>query len=145
MPDFKKNTMKTKIIIVLIAAGLLFGFQKNESTDPASIVKGMVKVAIYYPNDEGNTFDMDYYANTHMPMAAELFGDNLKAMVIDKGLGGGAPGVAAPYVAIGYFYFADMATCQSEMGEHSKTLQADVPNYTNIKPVLQISEILTAE
>jgi len=137
--------MKTKISILLIMAGLLFGFQNNESTDQATIEKGMIKVAIYYPNADGNTFDMDYYANKHMAMAADLFGDDLKAMVIDKGLAGGAPNTAATYVAVGYFYFADMATFQSSMGTHSETLQADVPNYTNIKPVLQISEVQTAE
>jgi len=131
--------------MLLIMAGLLFGFQKNESIYHSQIEKGMIKVTIFYPNAEGNTFDMDYYANKHMPMAAELFGDELKALVIDKGLSGGAPESAAPYLAVGYFYFADMASCQSSMGTHSKTLQADVPNYTNIKPVLQISEVESAQ
>lgn len=105
----------------------------------------MIKVAIFYPNGEGNTFDMDYYSNKHMPMAADLFGDSLKAMVIDKGLAGGAPDAPAPYVAIGYFYFENMEACQNSMGSHSDKLQADVPNYTNIQPVLQISEVQTAE
>ncbi len=137
--------MKTKLGVLFIAAALLFGFRNDGSSDHSKIKKGMVKVAIFYPNGEGNTFDMDYYSNKHMPMAADLFGDGLKAMVIDKGLGGGAPDTTAPYVAIGYFYFADMATCQSLMGTHSEALRADVPNYTNIRPVLQISEVVTAE
>ena len=137
--------MKTKISILLIAVAILFGFQKNESNDYSKIEKGMIKVTILYPNAEGNTFDMDYYANKHMPMAADLFGDALKAMVIDKGLAGGAPDSASPYVAIGYFYFENMETCQSSMGAHSEVLQADVPNYTNIRPILQISEVQTAE
>ena len=137
--------MKTKISILLITVGLLFGFQKNESIDHSKIEKGMIKVTIFYPNGEGSTFDMDYYANKHMPMAADLFGDSLKAMIIDKGLAGGAPDSEAPYLAVGYFYFADMASCQSSMGTHSKTLQADVPNYTNIKPILQLSEVQTAQ
>ncbi|MEP3209906.1 MAG: EthD family reductase [Maribacter sp.] len=137
--------MKTKISILVIVAGLLYGFTKYESSGQSKIEEGMVKVAIFYPNGEGNTFDMEYYTNKHMPMAAGLFGDQLKAMVIDKGLGGGAPDSAAPYVAIGYFYFADMPTCQSAMGTHSGALRADVPNYTNIQPVLQISEVVSAD
>lgn len=136
--------MKTKISILLIAALLFVSFQKMEGTDQSNITKGMIKVAIFYPNGEGNTFDMDYYTNKHMPMAADLFGEHLKAMVIDKGLGGGAPNTDAPYVAVGYFYFADLATCQTQMGTHSAALRADVPNYTNIQPVLQISEVVTA-
>ncbi len=137
--------MKTKITLLVVVAGLLYGFTKYESSGESKIEEGMVKVAIFYPNGEGNTFDMDYYTNNHMPMAAGLFGDKLKAMVIDKGLGGGAPDSTAPYVAVGYFYFADIATCQSEMGTHSEALRADVPNYTNIKPVLQISEVVSAD
>jgi hypothetical protein len=41
-----------------------------------------------YPNGEGKTFDMDYYATKHMPMAASLFGNSLKTMSIDKGVAG---------------------------------------------------------
>ncbi|MFS4491941.1 EthD family reductase [Maribacter sp. 2308TA10-17] len=137
--------MKTKITLLVVVAGLLFGFTKYESSGESKIKEGMVKVAIFYQNGEGNTFDMDYYTNKHMPMAAGLFGDKLKAMVIDKGLGGGAPDSAAPYVAVGYFYFADLATCQSQMGTHSEALRADVSNYTNIQPVLQISEVVSAD
>lgn len=137
--------MKTKITLLLVVVGLLYGFTKYESSGESKIEKGMIKVAILYPNGEGNTFDMDYYTNKHMPMAAGLFGDKLKAMVIDKGLGGGAPDSEAPYVAIGYFYFADLVTCQTQMGTHSEALRADVPNYTNIKPELQISEVVSAD
>ena len=49
----------------------------------------MVKVAIFYPNGEGKTFNMDYYSNKHMPMAANLFGESLKAWSIDKGVANG--------------------------------------------------------
>ncbi|TMM57401.1 EthD family reductase [Maribacter algarum] len=137
--------MKIKITLLVIVTGLLYGFTKFESSGESKIEEGMIKVAIFYPNGEGNTFDMDYYTNNHMPMAADLFGDKLKAMVIDKGLGGGAPDSPAPYVAVGYFYFPDMATCQTQMGTHSEALRADVPNYTNIQPVLQISEVVSAD
>jgi len=105
----------------------------------------MIKVAIFYPNGEGKTFDMDYYSNKHMPMAASLFGDSLKAMSIDKGLANGAPDMPVQYLAIGYFYFDTMSTFQNSMGPNSEKLKADVPNYTNIQPVIQISEVQTAE
>ena len=44
---------------------------------------------------------MDYYPYKHMPMAANLFGDSLKAMSIDKGLASGTPDMSGPYLAIG--------------------------------------------
>ncbi len=137
--------MKTKICFLLIVAGLLFGCVQNKSTNNTKIKKGMIKVAIFYPNGEGKTFDMDYYSTKHMPMAASLFGDSLKAMSIDKGLASGTPDTPVPYLAIGYFFFETMASCQNSMRPNSEKLRADVPNYTNIQPVIQISEVQTVE
>jgi uncharacterized protein (TIGR02118 family) len=137
--------MKTKINFLLMILGLLFGCQQNKSTSYPKIKKGMIKVAIFYPNGEGKTFDMDYYSNKHMPMAASLFGESLKAMSIDKGLASGTPNAPVPYLAIGYFYFETMASCQSAMKPNSEKLRADVPNYTNIQPLIQISEVQRAE
>lgn len=132
--------MKTKISLLLVVLGVLSGCQNNPK-----IKEGMIKVAIFYPNGEGKTFDMDYYANKHMPMAASLFGDSLKAMSIDKGLANGRPDEPLQYLAIGYFYFETMSSCQNSMKANSDKLRADVPNYTNTQPVLQISEVQRAE
>jgi uncharacterized protein (TIGR02118 family) len=137
--------MKTKFSFLLLVLALLFGCQQNESTHAPKIKKGMIKVAIFYPNGEGKTFDMDYYSTKHMPMAASLFGDSLKAMSIDKGLASGTPDAPVPYLAIGYFYFETMSSFQNSMGPNREKLRADVPNYTNIQPVIQISEVQTAE
>ncbi len=137
--------MKTKIGLLLVILGLLFGFRQHESPYNPKIKKGMIKVAIFYPNGEGTTFDMDYYSTKHMPMAARLFGDSLKAMSIDKGLVGGTPDTPLPYLAIGYFYFETMSACQNSMKAASAKLRIDVPNYTNSKPIIQISEVQLAE
>ncbi len=137
--------MKTKFSVLLIVLGLLSGCQQNNPTGNSKIKKGMIKVAIFYPNGEGKTFDMDYYSTKHMPMAASLFGDDLKAMSIDKGIANAAPDERLLYVAIGYFFFDSMASFQNAMGPNAEKLRADVPNYTNIKPVLQISEVQTVE
>lgn len=137
--------MKTKSTLLALALIVLFGFTKNESTDYPKIEKGMIKMTIFYPNAEDATFNMDYYINNHMAMAADLMGDNLKAMMIDKGLSGGAPDSPSPYVAVGYFYFESMEAFQNAMGPISDKLKADVPNYTNIQPVIQFSEVQTVQ
>jgi len=137
--------MNLKLNVLLLTLGLLFSLQQNYMTDDSKIQKGMIKVAIFYTNEEGKTFDMDYYSNKHMPMAASLFGDDLKAMSIDKGIGGIAPDSPAKYSAIGYFYFESMEVMQKSMGAHSERLRKDVPNYTNIRPEIQISEVQRAE
>ncbi|OIN60448.1 EthD family reductase [Arsenicibacter rosenii] len=137
--------MKTNISILLIAFCLLFSFRQPQSSDTPKIKKGMIKVAIFYPGGDGKTFDMDYYTTKHMPMAARLFGESLKAMAIDKGLASGTPDTPLPYLAIGYFYFETLSACQNSMKTHSAQLRADVANYTNTKPVVQISEVQLAE
>jgi uncharacterized protein (TIGR02118 family) len=137
--------MKTKFGFLLIVLGVLFGCQQNKSAYSPKIKKGMIKMAIFYPNGEGKTFDMEYYSNKHMTMAASLFGDSLKAMSIDKGLASGIPDEPVPYLAIGYFYFETLSSLQNTVGPHREKLRADIPNYTNIQPVIQISEVQTAE
>ena len=133
--------MKTKLTILIlgIALFLLNCQQQASDTTPK---KGMIKVTILYPNSEGKTFDMDYYANKHMPMVAELLGDSLKLLKIDKGISGRSADEPIPYLAIGYLYFDKLSAYQNSFGPHAEQIVGDVPNYTNIQPVVQISEVL---
>ena len=140
--------MNTKIISIaglVVLVGLLFGFQQKTPTENTQIKKGMIKVTILYSNGDGKKFDMDYYSNKHMPMVASLLGDSSKLFEIDKGIAGRTPDEPIPYLAIGYFYFETMSACQNSMKANSATLRADVPNYTNTQPVIQISEVQTVE
>jgi len=137
--------MQTRISLLILLLVTSFACQQQEPSNHPNIKKGMIKVSILYPNGAGKTFDMDYYANKHMPMAASLFGDALKAMVIDEGIAGRTKDSPIPYLATGYFYFEDMATFQSAMGVNSEKLRADVPNYTNNQPVIQVSKVQTVE
>ena len=54
----------------------------------------------------------------------------------------GAPGAPAPYVAIGHVYFNALEGFQKGMGQHGKDIMADIANYTNIAPQIQISEVV---
>ena len=104
--------------------------------------KGMIKVSVLYPNGEGKNFDMDYYCNQHVPMVGELLGDSVKAATVEKGLGGGEPGSTAAYAAMGNLYFASMDSFQSSFGPNAEKIMGDLPNFTNIEPVVQISEVM---
>ena len=101
----------------------------------------MFKVAILYPNDEGKTFDMDYYEKKHMPMVARFLGTNLKFYEIDKGIAGRTPNDKVPYLAVGYFYIKDVAEYNKAIGQNRDAVINDIKNYTNIQPVVQISEV----
>ena len=134
--------MKIKIIPLIFAAiALLTCCQQTTSSDASKIKKGMIKVTILYPNSDGKTFDMDYYSNKHMPMLANLFGDSLKLLAIDKGIAGRTPDEPIPYLAIGYLYFDKLSAYRNSFGPNAEKIIGDIPNYTNIQPVLQISEV----
>ena len=102
---------------------------------------GLYKIAVFYPNGDDKTFDMDYYQNKHMPMVAGFLGKNLKFYEIDKGISGRTPNDKPPYVAIGYFYCYDAAEYGKAIAQNREAVVADFKNYTNIQPVVQISQI----
>ena len=101
----------------------------------------MFKVVILYPNGDDKTFDMDYYEKKHMPMVAGLLGTNLKFYEIDKGLSGRTPNDKVPYLAVGYFYVKDVAEYNKAIGQNRDAVISDFKNYTNIQPVIQVSEV----
>ena len=104
--------------------------------------KGTIKVSVLYPDGDGKTFDMDYYCNTHVPMVAGLLGDAVVGATVEKGLGGGAPGSAAPHVAMGNLYFNTMESFENSFGPNAEEIMADLPNFTNIEPTIQVSEVM---
>ena len=101
----------------------------------------MIKVSGYYPNLEGKMFDIDYYCDKHLALAKELLGDSLKKVDVEKGLAGGTPDSPAIYVAVGSLYFESIESFQNAFIPVAEKLMADVPNYTNIEPIIQISEV----
>ena len=103
----------------------------------------MIRVSVMYPSGEGKKFDHDYYVNKHMKLVRErLTSFGLVRTEVDKGVAGGAPGSPAPYVAIGHVYFNALDGFQKGMGQHGKEIMADIANYTNIPPQIQISEVV---
>ena len=101
----------------------------------------MIKVSVFYANEEGKKFDMDYYLNSHIPMVQEKLGDTLKGGAVDQGLGGAEPGSPATYLAMAHLLFDSVEAFQSAFGPHAEAIMADIPNFTDIQPTIQISEV----
>ena len=101
----------------------------------------MIKVSVFYPHSDGTSFDMDYYCNSHMPMVREKLGDVCKNVAIDGGLGGSEPDSPPTYVAMGHLYFDSVEDFQSSFGPHAEAIMGDIPNYTDIEPVIQVSQV----
>jgi len=101
----------------------------------------MIRVTILYPNSEGAKFDMAYYTSKHMPLLKERCGLACRSIGADLGVAGGAPGAKSTYIAIGYAVFDSAEAFQKAFAPHAQEILADVKNYTNLQPILQISEI----
>ena len=100
-----------------------------------------IKVSVFYPNTAGKKFDIDYYLNKHAPLVSKTLGSALVDSSYDKGPGGGAPGSPAPFVAIANLYFNSMEEFGASFGPSAPVFMADMPNYTDIEPVVQVSEV----
>ena len=104
----------------------------------------MTKISILYPNNKGSWFDMRYYVDTHMPLSIELLSTHpgFKGVSVERGLGGAEPGTDPAYVAMCHFLFDSIEDFMAAFMPLAERLQGDMPNYTDIKPVIQVSEVL---
>jgi uncharacterized protein (TIGR02118 family) len=100
----------------------------------------MIKISVMYPHAPGARFDHDYYRDRHMPMVKRLMGAHLRRYTIDRGLAGGDPGSPPTYAAACHLYCDSVQAFQEGFGPHTAEILGDVPSYTDIKPVMQISE-----
>jgi uncharacterized protein (TIGR02118 family) len=101
----------------------------------------MIKLSIFYPNDEGKTFDKDYYINAHMPLSIKLQGDAIKHVEVEFGFSGGTPGSKPPYIVICNFWYDSFEAFQNAFMPHAETLMKDIANYTDVETIIQFSEV----
>lgn len=141
--------MKFRLIIsffLLTACFAAFGqekqFSKAEKHQSDVVEKGLIKVSVMYPFAEGKTFNMEYYEAKHMPMVAGFLGSNLVKYTIEKGVASGIPNQPLPYMAIGTFYVKSLSDYQAAIGPNIDKIRADFANYTNIAPLILVSEVV---
>ncbi|HVV56487.1 MAG TPA: EthD family reductase [Mucilaginibacter sp.] len=100
----------------------------------------MIKIDVFYPAGIGNTFDMEYYCNKHLTMVMQL-SKLCRRAEAETGLSGMAPGSAPTYVAMGHLTYDSINDFNASFMPHIEAITADIPNYTNIEPVIQICEV----
>lgn len=64
---------------------------------------------------------------------------------VDRGLAGGAPGAPPAYVAMCHIYADCVEAFQAGFGPNAGEIMADIPNDTDLAPVLQISEVVVGQ
>ncbi|VAW94434.1 hypothetical protein MNBD_GAMMA22-3142 [hydrothermal vent metagenome] len=103
----------------------------------------MFNIASIYPKKNDYTFDFEYYLNKHMPMSINLLSSakGFKGVSVEKGIDIEEPKIESSYVAMCHYYFETLEDFLAAFHPHTKTLQGDIGNYTNIEPVIQINEV----
>ena len=101
----------------------------------------MVKVSVYYPNEEGKRFDWDYYLSKHIPLVRNLLGANCTNATVDQGLTGSTPGSKPAYIAVCHLHFNSVDEYVSSFAPNAAAIMGDIPNYTDIVPIAQINQI----
>ena len=141
--------MKFRLIIsflLLTTCLVAFGQEKQSRKDKKHnsdvVEKGLIKVCVMYPFAEGKTFNMEYYETKHMPMVAGYLGSNLAKYTIEKGVASGIPNQPLPYMAVGTFYVKSLSDYQAAIAPNRDAIRADFQNYTNVAPVILISEVV---
>ncbi len=101
----------------------------------------MIKVSVLYPGGAGSTFDMAYYLNRHIPMVRARLGAPCRSAAVEQGMSGPVPGSLPAFNAMGHLYFDSVEHFQAAFGPHAGAIMGDIPNYTNVQPTIQVSEV----
>ena len=93
-------------------------------------------ISVFHPVTPENTFDLDYYLTSHLSLVKRLLGP--------MGLRDTRVLTAAPdstYPVIAELTFDDLKSLKAALAAHNAQIQADIPNFTDVTPLVQISEI----
>jgi uncharacterized protein (TIGR02118 family) len=103
----------------------------------------MIRVNITYTATSGSRFDHDYYVTRHVPLFRRLLaGHGIGAVTVDQGLGSLVPGAPAAYTCVVSVAFDTIEQVQQGMAAHGAEILGDIPNFTDIQPVIQVSKAL---
>ncbi len=99
----------------------------------------LYRLSASYPYTE--TFDMDYYLETHIPLVEELWADNgLLEVRIDRGVAVPGSEDNAPLVVMTLLTFGSLEDLEAALAEDGDAIVGDIPNFTDAGVELQINE-----
>lgn len=102
----------------------------------------MVRVTVMYEQQDGKRFDEDYFLNSHIPTVREKLQPlGMLKLEVDRGVSGGG-GDPSQYLFLAHMVFDSLESFQNAFGRTREEISSDVQNYTDIKPRIQISEII---
>lgn len=102
----------------------------------------MIRVSVYYPAGEGAVFDHAYYESTHRQLVERrLQPMGLVGIQVERGMAG-LDGGPARFMACGHLHFDTAEQVEAALAAHGEELLGDIPNYTNIQPIIQLNSVV---
>lgn len=99
--------------------------------------KQTMSLNVIYPNHDGARFDMNYYRETHIPLAMKVM--KADSVILIEGVPMGD--TPAPYVMIAHFQFASPEALKvARDNPHMAEVRADIPTFTDIKPTVMLGK-----
>ena len=102
----------------------------------------MIKVSVMYSYKPNVRFDHDYYRTKHLPLIKSRMGAALKYYAIDKGLMSRDGKSPSAFVAMCHLLCDSLDAYQSAFAPHAREIQGDIPNFTDVTPIIQISAVV---
>jgi uncharacterized protein (TIGR02118 family) len=101
-------------------------------------------ITVLYPNTPDVKFDFDYYRSKHIALIKRLYGRGIAKIELRHGVAT-QDGSPIPYIAVINIWIGSQKVFDDATAKHAKELIADVPNFTNARPVIQIDEVVASK
>jgi uncharacterized protein (TIGR02118 family) len=102
----------------------------------------VIVVSVRYPHDPSARFHPDHYRERHLPLVRELLEPmGMRSLTYYRPV---AADSEPPFQLIAELRFDTMAATEAALTAHGPTTQADIANFTELKPLVLIGEELQA-
>lgn len=103
----------------------------------------LTRISILYPNKAGARFDFDHYTNIHLPLAVGLLGAHpgYRGVTVERTVSGMEANSPPAFIAMCHFVFTSIDAFLEAFAPNAATLQGDMPNYTDIAPIIQYGQV----
>jgi uncharacterized protein (TIGR02118 family) len=98
-------------------------------------------ITVLYLNSPGVHFDFEYYKSHHIALIKRLYGRGIAKIELRRGVAT-QDGSPVTYIAVINIWIGSQKVFDDASAKHAKELIADVPNFTNGRPVIQFDEIV---
>jgi uncharacterized protein (TIGR02118 family) len=105
----------------------------------------MVSVLVVYVGNPGTRFDLAYYTLRHLPLVRRLLEPmGMRSLTFVNDSTPDSTGASQAFRLVAELRFDDREATTRALGAHGAETQADIPNFTDVAPIVLIGELTSA-